>query len=67
MARKKSEDIDNSFELGAYAIRNWWKVILILVVLGVVLTGFKVQCGKNSIEKDPVHFKNPMSSEVKNE
>ena len=57
--KQKNEDIDNKFEFGAFVIEHWWKVILLLLVAGLMVSGFTIQCGKNSIHKDPLKIKTP--------
>lgn len=61
MPKKKAqtEEIDNKWEFGAFAIRNWWKIIFIILVAGLVVSGFTIQCGKNTIHKDPIKLKAP--------
>jgi len=61
------EEIDNLYELIAYIIKkHWGKLLLIILIAGLVITGFKVQCGKNSFEKTPIKLK-PPAGQVINE
>ena len=58
MARKKAdyENIDNKFELAAYVIKkHWWKLVIIFLAVGIAVSGFSFNCGKNKIVKDPVY------------
>lgn len=60
--KKKEEptwnDIDNKYELIAYLIKkHWWKVILILVTTGVMVTGFTCGWKDITIQKDPIYQK----------
>lgn len=46
----------NKYELIAYLIRaHWWKVLLLILVSGIVATGFT--CGYKDIQvhKDPLY------------
>jgi len=59
MVRKRKKDNDNlpdnKFELGAFAIQNWWKIAIIIAIAGLAITGFSLKCGNNEIVKDPVY------------
>ncbi|PKL17862.1 MAG: hypothetical protein CVV49_08780 [Spirochaetae bacterium HGW-Spirochaetae-5] len=59
----KPDEVDNKFELGAFAIQNWWKIAVVIAVAGLALTGFKLKCGDNEIVKDQIHLRPP--AEVK--
>lgn len=36
---------------------NWWKIVLIIFAIGFVVTGFKCNFGKLSVEKESLHLK----------
>lgn len=69
MRKKKNEinDIDTAFELGAFAIQNWWKLVTIIAVAGLAVTGFSLKCGNNEIKKDQINIRSAVQSGVKNE
>jgi len=50
-----ANDVDNKFEFGAFAIQNWWKIVLIILAAGIMVTGFSFKCGKNEVKKDPIY------------
>lgn len=51
----KSDNVDNKFEFGAFAIQNWWKVAILIVLIGIMVTGFSFKCGNNEVTKDPIY------------
>lgn len=54
--KKDSNDLpDNKFEFGAFAIQNWWKIVIIIAIAGLAVTGFSLKCGNNEIVKDPIY------------
>ena len=54
------EKIDSKFKLGAYAIKNWWKILLMIIVIGLLITGGSMSyskedgfsCSKSQIKYD---------------
>jgi hypothetical protein len=58
MKKKNPEwnEIDNKYELIAYLIkRHWWKVVIIIITAGVMVTGFTCGWQDISIKKDPIY------------
>lgn len=60
--KKKDEptwnDIDNKYELIAFLIKKlWWKLAIILIVAGVMITGFTCDWKDIKIQKDPIYQK----------
>lgn len=57
--RSKDKDNlpDNKWEFGAFLVKNWWKAFLLILVSGLVVTGFKCNFRGNSIEKAPIYQK----------
>lgn len=54
--KKDSNDLpDNKFEFRAFAIQNWWKIVIIIAIAGLAVTGFSLKCGNNEIVKDPIY------------
>jgi hypothetical protein len=51
----KKDDIDNKYEFGAFIIKHWWKVLILIVASGVVITGFKCSWKNIAVEKTPVY------------
>lgn len=58
MKKKNPEwnEIDNKYELVAYLIkRHWWKIVIIIITAGVMVTGFTCGWKDISIKKDPIY------------
>lgn len=59
MVKKKNaewNDIDNKYELAGYLIKkHWWKVVIILLASGIMITGFTCNWKDISIIKDPIY------------
>ncbi len=59
MVKKKTaewNDIDNKYELAGYLIKkHWWKVVIILLASGIMITGFTCNWKDISITKDPIY------------
>ena len=52
---KKKDDIDNKYELAAFVIKHWWKAAILILLTGIVVTGFKCNFFGQSIEKTPIY------------
>jgi hypothetical protein len=63
--RKDSDNLpDDKYELAAYIIRrHWWKAILIIFSIGIMVTGFKCKWGDKEIEKDAIYKRTQAVSE----
>ena len=61
MTKKKKiiepDDIDNKWELGAYMIKNWWKVLILIFAVGIFVTGFTCDFKNKTFTKNPVQIK----------
>lgn len=53
MKKNESEKV----KLGSLVLKNWWKVILILLVIGLAFSGFRVQCGEDVFVKQSIKLK----------
>ena len=54
------DSIDNKYELIAYLIkRHWWKVAIIILITGIVVTGFTCGFKDIQIQKDPIYKSSP--------
>ena len=50
------KQFNNKYELIAYLIRmHWWKVLLLILVSGLVATGFHCDYKDLKIHKDPIY------------
>ena len=45
---------DWKVKIAQLTLKNWWKIILILVVVGLVLSGYKFNIGPFGCEKEPI-------------
>jgi len=61
---EKEEPIENNngkwqsiYKITALALKNWWKIVLILLVIGVVVSGFTLKFGDDEIVKQPIYQK----------
>lgn len=57
MTSNKKQDF--KLRLGAMILNHWWKVILIILVAGIAISGFNIKCGDNSFTKQPIKIKQP--------
>ena len=56
VAKNDYDDIDNKYELIAFIVKkHWWKAVLILLSIGIMVTGFSFKCGENEVKKDPIY------------
>ena len=62
----KADEVDNKFELGAFAIQNWLKIAVVIAVAGLAITGFSLKCGNNEIVKEQIKLR-PSVEAKKNE
>lgn len=57
--KKDPNEIDNKYEAGVSvfkaALKNWWRIVLILLAIGLMTTGFSFKCGDNEVIKDPIY------------
>jgi hypothetical protein len=53
----KADEVDNKFELGAFAIQNWWKIAVVIAVSGLAITGFSLKCGENEVVKHQINLR----------
>ena len=52
-----SNDIDNKWEFGAVIIKQWKKVALLLILIGIIIFCLQIrllQCGDAKIIKEPL-------------
>jgi len=46
---------DNKWEFGAFLIKHWLKVAVLIFFAGIMITGFSFKCGNNEVTKDPIY------------
>ena len=67
MAKKNNpNEIDNKYEVMAIFIsfleKHWWKLAILIVLVGLTITGFTLKCGDNEVVKEQLRLR---PSEVK--
>lgn len=50
----KKIDIDKILKL---VIKHWWKIILLVIAIGIAVSGFDYQGKSRSFHKDPIYQK----------
>ena len=72
VSRKKKKDDDNlpdnKWETIGTVLNNWWKAILVVLAIGIAVSGFTIKCGDKEVSKDALYKgKGVESAEVPNE
>lgn len=54
--KKKDDELpDNKWEMGGFLIKHWLKVAVLIILTGIMITGFSFKCGNNEVKKDPIY------------